>query len=620
MATQPVPILRCSYPFPAIVGHDRVKKALLCAMASKDINGVLIIGGAGTAKSTLVRSLVSVAPELRLHNIPLNIGEDRLVGGMDMEHAICSGRKRFIPGILKEAENGLLYLDEINLFDEHIIQKILDVSERKVNEVQREGISGTHDCDFRLVGTMDPDEGGLSSHLLDRFDICVRMDDILDRDSRVEILRRSLWHENDPDGLLSEHKDELEELRTRIEKAKEKIPFIIFPPSFYDAVSNLCLELNVQGHRGDMAMVRVSKALAALDGRDQVCLEDLHEAASMCLQHRRCDPPDGQRHDKEDLECDLKDERPSGKEYLPLPKPPIDPSSHSGGSGDGRGKEDVFSVGDPFVVIDFLKPTDRMGELHRGRGKRGSVQETDGHGKYKSFRVPIGTVSSVAMVPTLRVAAPYQCFRDRRGKAMALEASDLREKVRVSRNGTTMLFLVDSSGSMGARRRMVAVKGAILSLLKDAYQKRDAVGMMSFRNESAELLLPPTKSIDLAYRKLHQMPTGGKTPLALGLSEAGRMLTSERMRDVEDKVLVIMSDGRANIPLHGNDAFIDALQVAERLSATPLKFVVVDTGPAFPRIDRAERLSVALGATYFRLEDLDSDTLASSLRLAVHGH
>ncbi|MFA7341961.1 MAG: VWA domain-containing protein [Candidatus Methanomethylophilaceae archaeon] len=619
MVAQTVPILKGQYPFPAIVGHERVKKALLCAMVSDDVTGVLIMGGAGSAKSTLVRSLASIRPELRLHNIPLNIGEDRLVGGMDMEHAIRSGNKRYMPGILKEADNGLIYLDEINLFEEPIVHKILDVAERKVNEVQREGVSGKHDCDFRLVGTMDPLEGGLSPHLLDRFDICVKMESILDRESRMEILRRRLWHENDPEGLLSEHREELEGLQKRLEDAKSRIPYIIFPDCFYETISHLCLELNVEGHRGDMAMVRVSRALAALDGRDQVCLDDLHEAAAMCLQHRRRDPHDEKRQQTERGDSQSKDERSPGREDIPLPEPPSDPTSHSGDSGGGCGKEDVFSMGDPFVVIDFLKPEDRMVDMYHSRGKRGSMQESEGHGRYRSFRVPTGPVSSVAMVPTLRAAAPYQRFREKKNTAIVLEASDIREKVRTARSTTTMLFLVDSSGSMGARRRMVAVKGAVLSLLKDAYQKRDAVGMMSFREESAELLLPPTKSIDLAFHKLRQMPTGGKTPLALGLSKAAAFLTSERLREVQDKVLVILSDGRANVPLNGKDAFSDALEVAGRLSSLPLKYIVVDTGPAFPRIDRAERLGSALGATYFRLEDLDSESLASSLRLAMDG-
>lgn len=620
MVTESIQVLRNTYPFPAIVGQDRVKKALLCSIISDDINGVLIMGGAGTAKSTVVRSLVSIAPDLKLHNVPINVGEERLVGGMDMEYAIRSGQKRYQPGILKEIEDGLLYLDEINLFEENIVHKILDAAERRVNEVEREGISGTHSCHFKFVGSMDPAEGGLSAHLLDRFDICLEMENIQDRDDRIEILRRRLLHESSPQELLTDHQDELQRLFQCIRRGKERLPYVIFPDCFYDTVSKLCLELNVQGHRGDMAMVRVAKALAALDDRDQVQLDNLHEAASLCLQHRRQDSENDQNGESQSQNNELKDERTPGKDCLPPPEPPEDSRPHSENDSGVSGKEDVFSVGDPFVVIDFLKPTDRMGKMGNRKGKRGSLKQTEGFGRCTSFRIPNGTVNGVAMVPTIRAAAPYQKFRQKENLAIALEKSDLREKVRTSRNGTTMLFLVDSSGSMGARRRMVAVKGAILSLLKDAYQKRDSVGLMSFRKDSAELLLPPTKSTDLAFHKLRQMPTGGKTPLALGLSKAGMLLSSDRMKEKDDRVLVIVSDGRANVPMQDGDAFQEALQVAEKLSKLPVKFVVVDSGSTFPRIDRAERLCAALGGTYFRLEDLNSDALASSLKLAVHGH
>ncbi len=614
MVAATVQLLRGTYPFTAVVGQDQVKKALLCAAISKEIRGVLITGSAGTAKSTVVRSLRSVMPGLRIHNLPLNVSEDRLVGGIDVDHAIKHGVKRYQAGILKEVDGGLLYLDEINLFEDHIVQRVLDVMEGGENRVEREGVSGTHECDFGLVGTMDPAEGAMSSHLLDRFDICVSMDSITDRDRRIEVLRRRLLHESSPDDLLTSHSDETLGLMEELEDAKDRLPCVIFPEAFYETVSLLTMEMGVQGHRGDMAVVRTAKALAALDGRDQVCLDDLQEAASMCLQHRRRDREEdpGGTPRTEEPSPDPSDEEDEGGDVWEPPQKDLGERPESE-------REDVFSIGDPFVVIDYLKPADRRMDMGKRRGKRGSSVRSELPGRCTSFRIPRGEVSDIALVPTLRAAAPYQVQRRRQDVAIVLEASDFREKVRMSKNSTTIMFLVDASGSMGARRRMVTVKGAILSLLKDAYQKRDSVGLMAFRKGSAELLLPPTKSVDLAYNRLREMPTGGRTPLALGLSKAAQLLSSDRIGDGGDMVMVIVSDGKANVPLDGGDAFADAMEVAAKVSALPIRFVVVDTGSGYPRIDRAQRLARALGGAYFRLEELNADRLAHSIRMTVHG-
>ncbi len=613
MVTGTIQLLRGVYPFPAVVGQDRVKRALLCAAISDELRGVLITGPAGTAKSTVVRSLRSVVPSLRIKDLPLNVSEDRLMGGIDVDHAIKFGEKKFQTGILKEVDGGLLYMDEINLFDDRITQRVLDVMECGENRVEREGVSGLHTSSFALVGTMDPAEGAISPHLLDRFDICVEMDNLLDRDSRMEVLRRRLTHESDPQGLAASHGHQMAEMIEDIKEARERLPLVIVPDAMYETVSRLTMELGVEGHRGDLAMIRTSKALAALDRRDQVCLDDLHEAAALCLQHRRRDPDD-EREDTGQSESPRdRNERPEQTESSEW-EPPSAPREDLGG-----GSEEVFSIGDPFVVIDYLKPSERRMDLGKRRGKRGSTGESAHPGRCTTFRIPSRDVTDIALVPTLRAAAPYQIHRRRPDMAIVLESSDFREKVRVSKNGTTLLFLVDASGSMGARRRMVAVKGAILSLLKDAYQKRDAVGLMAFRKDSAELMLPPTKSVDLAYSRLRELPTGGRTPLALGLSKAASLLSSDKVGKDDDLVMVIVSDGKANVPLDDGDAFADAMVMAERLSSLPIRFVVVDTGSGYPRIDRAQRLSKALGGTYFRLEDLNSERLARSIKMAVHG-
>lgn len=602
------------FPLPAIVGQDMVKKALLCILVSKELHGVLITGPAGTAKSTVVRSLQSITPDMHITNLPLNVSEDRLLGGLDVDYAIKTGKRLYRSGILKEANNGLLYLDEINLFEDSVIQTVLDVMESGENVVEREGVSGTHDCNFALVGSMDPSEGSISPHLLDRFDICVEMESINDRENRMEVLRRRLIYEKEPRAFVEAHHTEVMEIRRAVECARHNLPSVTLPDDFYDIVSQLTIELGIHGHRGDLAMIRTSRALAALDGRKIVNLNDLHDAADLCLQHRRSDSlskPPTAAHNDQMLDKDRHD-----SEELNEIQDMLHRNESKSLEGDG---EKIYDIGDTFAVINYIKPPNKRIALGIRRGKRGSVVKSGGPGRYSSFRMPSGKVKEVALVPTIRAAAPYQIYRPKGERAVVLEHSDIREKVRVRRKGTTILFLVDASGSMGARRRMVAVKGAILALLKDAYQKRDAVGLMAFRGDCAEIILSPTKSVDLAYKKLKELPTGGRTPLALGLSKATEFLVSNVNRNKDDdRVLVIISDGKANVTLDGDDPFQDALCVANSISSLPIRYVVVDTNREYPRIDRAERLSYVLGGSYFRMEDLEADNLAKSIRLSIH--
>lgn len=291
-------------------------------------------------------------------------------------------------------------------------------------------------------------------------------------------------------------------------------------------------------------------------------------------------------------------------------EPPVPPSRQ-----DASVKDQVFSVGRSFVVIDYLGDEKRMKSRTSGHGRRDRTITSDRSGRYTRFQIPQGRIRDLAFDASIRAAAPYQRTRYRNGLAVVLDPSDLREKVRERKRGTRVLFLVDGSGSMGAHQRMVAVKGAILALLQDAYQKRDEVGMIAFRKNDAEVMLPLTRSVDLAYRKLEQMPTGGRTPLALGLSKGYELLLRDRSCGPWDRpVMVILTDGRANVPMGDGDAFQEALSMAQKMAGSGIRFVVVDTGSSLPRMDRAIRLCKALEGTYFQLEELDAGYLASSVR------
>jgi len=622
--TFPVGMMR-PFPLSAVVGQEKVKTALLCALASDSINAVLIMGSVGTAKSTLARALDGVVPGRRIVNLPLNATEEQIIGGLDLEAALTTGAKRSLSSVLDRADGNILYVDGINLLPERLVHLIMDASTERRALVEREGVSCISECRFLLIGTMDPEEGELSPHLMDRFDICVGVEMADGIEERMEILRRRLRYDSDPAGLLEEYEQSEEELRRNVLAAREKTPYVLIPPGHYDAIARLCQDLGVQGHRGDIALARTVSALAALHGHDQITLEDLKEAVPLCLEHRRRDqsleeppsPPEASpppsAEDQEPNEGERPPERPEEPTEHDAPDDNMPPPPSN-----GKMDDKVFSVGSPFAVVDYLGEDRQRKAQTSAHGRRDRIITSDRSGRYTSFRMPQGRLHDLAFDASIRAAAPYQSSRHRNGLAVALEMSDLREKVRERKRGTRILFLVDASGSMGAQQRMVAVKGAILALLKDAYQKRDEVGMVSFRKDSAEVNLPMTRSVYMASRKLEEMPTGGRTPLVQGLAKGCEILRKDASpRSGCDPVMVILTDGRANVTMNGGKPVQEALEFARKAAGTGIRFVVVDTGTGIPRLDLAQRLCMALEGTYFRLEELDANYLASSVKAIV---
>lgn len=615
-----------TFPLSAVVGQENVKKALLCALASDSINAVLITGPVGTAKSTLARAIDGLVPGRRLVNLPLNATEEQIIGGLDMEAALTTGTRRSLSSILSRADGNILYIDGINLLPELLIHMIMDASTEHRAFVEREGVSCVSECRFLLVGTMDPEEGELSSHLMDRFDICVSVTAANDVEERVEILRRGLKFDSDPVKFHEEFEKSEEELRSMVLAAREKTPYVLIPPGHYDAIARLCQDLGVEGHRGDIALTRTVSALAALHGHDQITLEDLKEAVPLCLEHRRRDPQPKEQPPPPESSSppSPEDQRQDyGKRPSERPNNPMDqnlPDDMPPSPSNGKMEDKVFSVGSPFTVIDWIGEDRQRKARTSAHGRRDRVVSSDRSGRYTSFRIPQGRPHDLAFDASIRAAAPYQSSRHRNGLAVALEMSDLREKVRERKKGTRILFLVDASGSMGAQQRMVAVKGAILALLKDAYQKRDEVGMVSFRKDAADVTLPMTRSVLLASRKLEELPTGGRTPLVHGLVKGCEVLMNDASpRSGCDPVMIILTDGRANVSMNGGKPVQEALEFARKVAGTGIRFVVVDTGMAFPRLDLALRLSMALEGTYFKLEELDANHLASSVKMITGG-
>ena len=651
-----------------------MKRALLLNTINPKIGGVLIRGKKGTAKSTAVRSLAALLPQVsvvqgcpyscspdqrqglcqrcdppgttvqpvdhqvRIVDLPVGATEDRLVGSLDIESAIKTGAKSFEPGLIAAAHRGILYIDEVNLLNDHLVDVLLDAAAMGRNYVEREGISVSHAAEFILVGTMNPEEGDLRPQLLDRFGLAVEVDGSLEPESRREVVRRRIAFEAEPHSFITgwDGAEALE--RDRLLRSRELLPKVTVSEDILDLITDICAEYQVDGLRGDIVMYKTASTIAAYEGRTEVNVEDVREAAQMALLHRQRRLPFQQPHlVTEQLDSMI-------EEHQNRPREPQDPSQDSGDRNEndsdppdlepqeeppGESPEDAgpqdqwFETGDPYAVESLqLQPADRR--ARQSTGRRAVTVSSNAVGRYVRAAVPQGPVSDLALDATLRAAAPYQQRRragasDEPQPALLIESWDIREKVRETRTGSLILFVVDASGSMGAQRRMVAVKGAILSLLLDAYQRRDRVALISFRGTRADLLLPPTNSVDLAQVYLQDMPTGGRTPLSRGLYLALEVLETERLKDREVLPLVVLlSDGRANVSLDSASsaaaAVVEATGIASLFEDKKFSSVVVDTELGFLKLGMAQGLAEAMGARYVKLDDLRADRLADAVR------
>ena len=610
------------FPFSAVINADDAKRAILCSLVSKDIRTVLIQGVSGSAKTTLVRGVPNISGT-ELVNVPLNTLEGQVLGTLDIEGTVSSGERTVLPGLLERASGKILYGDDANLMDRSVLSTILESSLSRKAISEREGISREYECDVKFIGTMNISEVPMDLHLLDRFDLCVRLGNTDNENDRYEIVKRKTEFDHDPKGFRKRYEKSESEIRTNILNARERIPFVSISDELLGVIAELCSKVGAEGHRGDIALANASSALAALNGRDTVELDDVKEAAGMCLGHRMTEIPEDHDNSSE-----------SGSEPSEQNGQP-EMSSDNGTSTDERKEEEkekekddgsgndqeetVFSIGNTFSVIDFtsLRP---IRDMHSGKrhGKHGKTISNDSKGRYIRSK-SASNYSDLALDASMRAAAPYQKYREHRGLALTLEPGDLRQKVREKKSGASIMFLVDASSSMGARKRMVTVKGAVFSLLQESYKNRDKVGLIAFRKDQSELLLPFTKSVDFAYRKLKEMPTGGTTPLAAALLKAHSEIIKEmKAHPFERYYVVLTTDGRANVPMDGGNAFDDALKAAAFIgSKENAVWIVVDTGTGYPHTDNAVRLCNDLSGIYLKLEELNADTLGYRLKTII---
>lgn len=625
------------FPFSAVVGQDRLRLALILCAVHPGIGGVLVRGEKGTAKSTVVRALAALLPDVeqsgerrraRLVELPVGATEDRVVGSIDLEKVLRDGERAFQPGLLADAHQGVLYVDEVNLLHDHLVDVLLDAAAMGRVHIERDGVSHSHPARFVLVGTMNPEEGELRPQLLDRFGLAVDVAASRDVDVRMEVVRRRLDYERDPDAFAARYADEDAALARRIAAARAAVDAVELSDTELRRIASVCASFDVEGMRADLVLARTASAHAAWRGADTVTEEDVRIAAELTLPHRRRrDPFDEPGLDPQQLDdaMDKADaDARAGEEPEPDPDgpgggetpaesdaPPADSTTESAeqdSPNPGGGSERRVGAPGPQFTARLLEVP---GVGDGAPGRRSRSRSTRG----RTVRPTAEPGAGLHLVGTLFAAAEHQTARGRVSGPMRLAPSDIRGAIREGREGNLVLFVVDASGSMAARDRLSAVTGAVVSLLRDAYQRRDKVAVITVRGQDAELVLPPTSSVDVAVRRLRAMKTGGRTPLAEGFLRARDVVLRERVRDPRRRALVVaLTDGRAT---GGKDAVVRAKRAAGMLADTGVAAIVVDCETGMVRLGLAAELARDLRGGCVRLAELSAQQVAGVVRAAA---
>jgi magnesium chelatase subunit D len=634
------------FPFSAIVGQDEMKRALIFNAIDPSIGGLLITGTRGTAKSTAARAMAALLPRIEVVdgdafnsaprpgqagksvrvptpfvNLPVGATEDRVLGTLDVERVLKAGEKHFEPGLLARANRGVLYVDEVNLLPDHLVDVLLDAVAMGVNRVEREGVSFTHEALVILIGTMNPEEGELRPQLLDRFGLSVAVAGYFEPEMRKEVVRRRIAFETDPRAYVERWEKAEKELSERIEQARSILSSVTVPDEHLDRLVEACAEARADGLRADIVAYKTARAIAAFDGRTEVNDFDAQEALALALAHRRrvASPAPRPGNNSQPAPPDT----PSGETKRNRPEPTQTRNQHSQPASnqmrqesdtapaDETPKENIPAAGESVFAIGAGFDLARMIARRQRRNDRAVVF---GKGSFSTSRRSGQVVRAVTPRPsekldlaieaTIRAAALDSITNDIVDKPrLHIRPAHWRHKERRIRTRNLIMLLVDASGSMAALERMQAAKGAICSLLEDSYQRRDVVALISFRGETAEELLPPTRSPVFAYRRLAQLPTGGRTPLAEGLKRARLVIErQERKGERARPFLVVVTDGRATVPQTG--AFELAMAEAARLGRMHIRGLLIDMEVGRVRFGQARALARELNATYTHIQEL----------------